>query len=60
MDEYNDLNDYNEDILSTQILPKNDEGNQPNITNVDENTSLKKKKEKSKFQKVIKKKSSDL
>jgi predicted PurR-regulated permease PerM len=43
MDEYNDLNDYNEDILSTQILPKNDEGNQPNITNVDENTSLKEK-----------------
>ena len=40
MDEYND---YNDDILPTQILPKNDEGNQRNISNADENTSLKEK-----------------
>ena len=33
----------NEDILATQILPKNDEGNQRNISNDDENTSLKEK-----------------
>ena len=38
MDEY-DEND--EDILSTQILPKNNEGNQRDISNADENTSLK-------------------
>lgn len=60
MDEYNDLNDYNEDILSTQILPKNDEGNQPNITNVDENTSLKEKEREKQISESDKKKSSDL
>ena len=32
-----------EDILSTQILPKNVEGNQRNISNADENTFLKEK-----------------